>query len=161
MVESPSVAVPAAPNNIQSFIDPNGFMSTTWNETGGGVVQYNMQYRVQNSDDANDITIPMGVTNSNVSNLAIMVLYEVSMNVHTYVSQCIRTYTTKYEINVLYEVSTYVHMYIHPTMEVICSMTTLLFSPLWCISLGPGTRLLIGTTARPCHHPDMDSKSNY
>ena len=88
MVESLSVAAPAAPNDIQSFIDPNGFMSTTWNEAGGGVVQYNMQYRVQNSDDANDITIPMGVTNSNVSNLAVMVLYEVSMNVHTYVSQC-------------------------------------------------------------------------
>ena len=88
MVESLSVAAPAAPNNIQSFIDPTGFMSTTWNETGGGVVQYNMQYRVQNSDDANDITIPMGVNNSNVSNLAIMVLYEVSMNVRMYVSQC-------------------------------------------------------------------------
>ena len=88
MVESLSVAAPAAPNDIQSFIDPTGFMSTTWKEAGGGVVQYNMQYRVQNSDDANDITIPMGMTNSNVSNLAIMVLYEVSMNVHTYVSQC-------------------------------------------------------------------------
>ena len=90
MVESLSIAVPTAPNDIQSFIDPNGFMSTTWNETGGGVVQYNMQYRVQNSDDANDITIPMGVTNSNVSNLAIMVLYEVSMNVQSYV--CISMY---------------------------------------------------------------------
>ena len=88
MVESLSVAAPAAPNNIQSFIDPTGFMSTTWNETAIGVVQNNMQYRVQNSDDANDITIPMGVNNSNVSNLAIMVLYEVSMNVRMYVSQC-------------------------------------------------------------------------
>ena len=88
MVESLSVAAPAAPNNIQSFIDPTGFMSTTWNETASGVVQNNMQYRVQNSDDANDITIPMGVNNSNVSNLAIMVLYEVSMNVRMYVSQC-------------------------------------------------------------------------
>ena len=88
MVESLFVAVPAAPNNIQSFIDPTGFMSTTWNETASGVVQNNMQYRVQNSDDANDITIPMGVNNSNVSNLAIMVLYEVSMNVRMYVSQC-------------------------------------------------------------------------
>ncbi len=95
MVESSSVAAPNAPSNIQSFIDPNGFMSTTWDETGGGVVQYNMQYRVQNSDDANDITIPTGMTNSNVSNLAIMVLYEVSM---------------------------YVHMYIHPTVKVISNV---------------------------------------
>ena len=110
MVESSSVAAPDHPSNIQSFIDPNGFMSTTWNAAGGGVVQYNMQYRVQNRDDANDITIPMDTTSTNVSNLATRVLYEVGMNVHTYVSTNVCTYTTtsnvsNLEIVVLYDVS--------------------------------------------------------
>lgn len=76
-----STAEPPAPDNIQSFIDTVGFMSTTWNgsDADTGVVQYNMQYRLRGrDDDVNGVTVPMGVTGSNVTNLQPMVMYEVS-----------------------------------------------------------------------------------
>lgn len=74
------IAAPAAPSNVQSFIDSGGFMSTNWNRASNdsGVTQYNMQYRVLNSDDSNQVAVPMETPKSNVSGLMVSVSYEVS-----------------------------------------------------------------------------------
>lgn len=74
------VAAPAPPGNVQSFIDSTGLMSATWGTASidSGVTQYNMEYRVLNSDVSNQVGVPVETPMSNVSGLMISVFYEVS-----------------------------------------------------------------------------------
>ena len=75
----PSTAAPDPPGGISAFIDSTGFMHTTWTgaSSESGVTQYNMEYRVMNRMDSNQITVPARMTEANVSSLRIQVLYEV------------------------------------------------------------------------------------